>query len=66
MVRVASFKRTAIATSWASESRPSSSTCASPATPSLPRRRGSRTAAFLSANDMLLVLAAHSLRLRRL
>ena len=66
MVRVASFKRTAIATSWASESRPSSSTCASPATPSLPRRRGSRTAAFLSANDMLLVLAASLLRLRRL
>ena len=49
-----------------SSKRSSSSTCASPATSSLPRRRGSRTAAFLSANDRLLVLAAHSLRLRRL
>jgi hypothetical protein len=39
---------------------------AAPATSSLPRRRGSRTAAFLSANDILLVLAASLLRLRRL
>ena len=49
-----------------SSKRPSSMLCASPATSSLPRRRGSRTAAFLSANDMLLVLAASLLRLRRL
>ena len=65
MVCVASFKRTAIATGWASESRPSSMLWASPATSSLPRRRGSRSTLSCQLN-MLMILAASLLRSRRL
>ena len=64
-VRVPSFKRTAPATGWASASRSSSMLWASPATSSLPRRRGSRSALSCQLN-MLLILAGSSLRLRRL
>ena len=63
--RVLVLKRTAPATGWASASLSSSMLWASPATSSLPRRRGPRSALSCKVN-MLVILAASLHRLRRL